>query len=33
MKDNKDLLRVGKYNVDYNGILGIDLGELEIFRS
>lgn len=33
MKDNKDLLYVGKYNVSYNDILDLHLGELEIYRS
>ena len=33
-KENRDeLLRVGKYNMELNDILGIDINELEIYRS
>jgi hypothetical protein len=33
MGENEGLLRVGKYNLKFNEILGIDMEELEIFRS
>lgn len=33
MENNDDLLRVGKYNKELNDILGIDIEELEIYRS
>jgi hypothetical protein len=33
MEENGDLLRVGKYNPRFNEILGLNIEELEIFRS
>jgi hypothetical protein len=33
MDEMNDLLYVGKFNVEYNDILGINVEELEIYRS
>ncbi len=33
MSETEELVKVGKYNVDFNKILGIDIPELEIYRS
>lgn len=33
MDDNKDLLKVGKYNSKFNELLGINIKDLEIYRS
>lgn len=33
MEENGDLLKVGKYNPRFNEILGINIEELDIFRS
>lgn len=33
MDENKDLLKVGKYNSKFNELLGIDIKDLEIYRS
>ncbi len=33
MDEKEELLRVGKYNSRFNDILGIDIKELEIYRS
>lgn len=33
METNEELLRVGKYNSKFNEILGIQVKELEIYRS
>ena len=33
MKEEKELLKVGKYNPHFNDILGINIKELEIYRS
>ena len=33
MEKKEDLLKVGKYNPMFNDILGIDIGDLEIYRS
>ena len=33
MEDTEELLKVGKYNTELNNILGINIDELEIYRS
>lgn len=33
MDEKDELLKVGKYNPKFNDILGINMGELEIYRS
>ena len=33
MNDKEELIKVGKYNLEFNDILGINIDELEIFRS
>lgn len=33
MEEKDELLKVGKYNLKFNEILGIDVKELEIYRS
>lgn len=33
MDEKEELLRVGKYDCKYNDILGIDIKELDIYRS
>lgn len=33
MGEKEELLKVGKYNLRFNDILGIELKELDIFRS
>lgn len=33
MSETKDLIKVGKYDTRLNHILGIDMSDLEIFRS
>ena len=33
MKEKEGLLKVGKYNPKFNAILGIDINDLEIYRS
>ncbi len=33
MNEKEELLRVGKYNPQFNKILGIDIEDLEIYRS
>ena len=33
MSETEELVKVGKYNADFNKILGIDIPELEIYRS
>lgn len=30
---NKNILKVGKYNTKFNDILGLDIAELDIYRS
>lgn len=33
MEGNAELLEIGKYNLRFNEILGIDIGELNVYRS
>ena len=33
MKEREELLRVGKYNLKFNELLGIDIKDFEIYRS
>ena len=33
MANKDDLIKVGKYNSEFNEILGIEIGNLEIYRS
>lgn len=33
MGEKSELLRVGKYNLRFNEILGLDINELDIYRS
>ena len=33
MKEREELLRVGKYNLKFNELIGIDIKDFEIYRS
>ena len=33
MANKDDLIKVGKYNLEFDEILGIEIGNLEIYRS